>query len=223
MSSRPQNRYAIVPASPDDIGTLLRVYIDSFYEREPLTSCLGLSKERMAAIASAMYGGESGQDFARQLSFLAQDPDADANTVGFVLCDDPADPNANRLPPNLTEQELLFFPSVAALLETVRAPINTRIGKRPGEYLHIAALGVMPGCEGKGLATSLLQAALQEARRRGFRHAFAECTSAASRACHEKCGFSTINHVSGDDFTHADTRPFAGRRLDIHLMERDLE
>ncbi len=215
-------RFLIAPVLPYEAGALLRLYVDLFYDREPLTACLGLSRERMAAIAESMHLGRGTSPFASKLYWVAKDREAAGTAIGFIVCDDPANPDAERLPPDLTEQEQSVLPAVMALLAALRAPVVTRISKRTGECLHVAAIGIAPGYEGMGLATRLLRTALSEAYAAGFRHAFAECTGPASRRCHEKCGFISLYHLSGDAWTFNGNHPFAQRGLDCHMMWKDL-
>lgn len=215
------SRFAIEAVKPEETDVLLRLYVDLFHDREPLTACLGFGKERMAAIVSAMHLGKH-DALARKLHWMAKDHEAGGRAIGCIVCDDPADPDAEQLPPDLTEQELTIIPAVVAFLSAVRAPAGARISNQMGECLHVAAVGIAPGYEGAGLATRLLQTALSEARTRGFRHAFAECTGPASRRCHQKCGFASLHNVLGDVWAYNGTHPFAGYRIDCHLMWKDL-
>ena len=112
---------------------------------------------------------------------------------------------------------------VAALLEELRSPVKQRLGLGEGLNLHVAALGVAPGYEGKGIARRLLQSALSAAYDRGFQYAFSECTSAPSRMLHEKCGFEHLNSISVGAFVLNGRRPFMGCDVDIHLMRKMLD
>ncbi|WP_439849137.1 GNAT family N-acetyltransferase [Thioalkalicoccus limnaeus] len=107
-----------------------------------------------------------------------------------------------------------------SLLEEIRRPVKDRLASDPGTCLHVSAVGVAPGYEGAGLATRLLQTALADAEAHGFLHAFAECTSPASRTLHQKCGFAHVQSVPVHRFSVDGRRPFMECPLDVHLMWR---
>ncbi len=205
--------------SEHQIEEVLNLYADLFHDREPLTKRLGFGRERMIAIARAMHGPE---ELSRTLCWIAKDcADADRG-VGFIVCDDSAAGAPQGIPEGLTESETEMVSALAALLEELYAPLKERTGSEKGVSLHIAAIGVAPLYEGMGIAGRLLQAALEEAEARGFRCAAAECTSPASRALHEKCGFTTLRTLSVADFELDGKRPFADCDFDIHLVRKGL-
>lgn len=212
----------IEPVRPDETEALLDLYVDLFYDREPLTTCLGLGRERMEAIARGVYLGATDNPISMGWCWMARDCMAAHRAVGFVVCDDPFTDGQVDIPGNLTDEEHEKVMHVQALMEAIRAPLTDRSPLGAGQCLHIAAIGVAPGYEGAGIATSLLQTALSSARTRGFAHVFAECTSLASRACHERNGFECLHRVSADTFSHHGVSPFAGSHLDIFLLWKDL-
>ncbi len=214
---------SIERVSASDVDALLLLYADLFHDREPLTRCLGLSRERMIAIGRALHADPGSGTLARGLCWVARARAAADRPVGFIVCDDPGAESTPEIPGGFTEVERKTVASVMALLTKVRAPAQERLASGAGVCLHVAAIGVAPGFEGAGIATRLLETALSEAAARGFRHAFAECTGAASRRCHEKAGFEGIGSVSGDAFEAGGERPFAGRGLRIHLLWKTLD
>ena len=207
---------------PDDIEALLELYVDLFYDREPLTKCMALGKERMVSIARGMYLGSADNPISQGLCWIARDGNAGNRAVGFIVCDDPFAEGHVSVPENLTEEEMAKVSALQALMDEVRSPLQDRGPLAAGQCLHIAAIGVAPGYEGAGIATRLLQKALVEGKALGFMHAFAECTSVASKRCHEKNGFANLHGVATDTFTWHDKKPFAGRDLDIYLLWKEL-
>lgn len=127
---------------PDETEALLRLYVDLSHDREPLTQCIGMSKERI---------------------------ESDAR-----------------------------------------------------KCLHVSAVEVAPGYEGAGIATTLLQTALEQAAAREFTHVVSERTSMGSRRCHEKLGFQCLHTVAAGEVTVDGVRPFAQNPLDIFLLWKEL-
>ncbi len=209
-------------AHPDETDAVLRLYIDLFYDREPLTRCFGLSKDRMLAFARSMYGGAHSNPISKGFCWVARDRPAANKAVGFIVCDDPVAEGNQQVPENISEKEMEVVSAVTALMEEIRKPVKQRIGSEAGKCLHIAAVGVAPGYEGAGIATNLLQAALEHATAREFAHVFSECTSTGSRRCHEKLGFQCLHSVAVGEFSVDGERPFGQNNLDIHLLWKDL-
>jgi ribosomal protein S18 acetylase RimI-like enzyme len=205
-----------------EIDLLLNLYVDLFHDREPLTKCVGLSRERMILIARSMHTGSKTNPLSQGLCWIARDH-AEANkAVGFIVCDDPAAEGNQQFPENLTDQEREKISTMMVLLEEIRKPGKERIASGARKCLHIAAVGVTPGYEGAGIATSLLQMALADATARGFTHVFSECTSIASRKCHEKAGFMNLHCVAVNEFAVNGVCPFSGSNMDIYLLWKDL-
>ncbi len=206
----------------DETEALLNLYADLFLDREPLTKHLSLSRERMIFMARAMYLASKKNPISQGLCWIAKDR-AEANKfVGFIVCDDPAREGNQQVPDNLTDEETEKISAMMVLLEEVRKPREEWISSGSGKCLHIAALGVAPKYEGSGIATSLLQTALADAISRGFMHSFSECTSMASRKCHEKAGFKNLLCISLKEFAVNGMYPFSGSNMDIYLLWKDL-
>jgi ribosomal protein S18 acetylase RimI-like enzyme len=219
---RDRSNICIDHVHPDETDALLRLYIDLFYDREPLTKCLGLSRDRMISFARSIYGGANSSPMSKGFCWVARDRHAADKKVGFIVCDDPAVEGNQLVPEDISEKEKEVFSAVMALMGEVRKPVQDRIGSEAGKCLHVAAVGVAPGYEGKGIATKLLQTALEHATAREFTHLFAECTSTGSRRCHEKLGFQCLHSVAVGAFSVDGARPFAQNNLDIYLLWKDL-
>ena len=219
---RDESRISIDQVHPDETEALLSLYIDLFYDREPLTKCLGLSKGRMISFARSMYGGANSNPMSKGFCWVARDRHAADKEVGFIVCDDPVAEGNQQVPEDISEKEKEVFSAVMALMGEVRKPVKDLIGSEAGKCLHVAAVGVAPGYEGAGIATNLLQTALEHATAREFTHLFSECTSTGSRRCHEKLGFQCLHSVAVGEFSVDGVRPFAQNNLDIYLLWKDL-
>ena len=75
---------------PDEVDTLLSLFIDLFHDREPLTRCIGLSRERMQEFARSTYAAEETSARSQRYCWLARAGTAGNEAVGFIVCDDPA-------------------------------------------------------------------------------------------------------------------------------------
>lgn len=208
---------------PDETETLLSLYVDLFYDREPLTKWLGLSRERMISVARSLHAGAATNPVTQGFCWIARDRRMNMREVGFIACDDPTEESSHQVPENLTDHDKANMETVLALMEEIRAPKKVRMGAERGKCLHIAAIGVAPGYEGTGIATRLLQTALADATARGFVHAFSECTSLASQNCHEKSGFQSLHCVAASDFVVNGETPFEDPNLNVYLLWKDLD
>lgn len=211
----------ILPVDPNETELLLKLYVDLFHDREPLTKCMGLSKERMISLARSMYLGSEKNPVAQGGCWMARDDAAAGQAVGFIVCDDPFAAEHASIPDDLTDGEMENLLALQAFLDEVRRPLTEWGTLTSGQYMHIAAIGVAPGYEGCGIATRLLQTALAGAFARGFAFVFAECTSVGSKRCHEKNGFRNLHAVAGDTFAYKGKKPFAGRGLTVFLVGKD--
>ncbi len=207
---------------PGETETLLSLYIDLFYDREPLTKWLGLSRERMISVARSMLTGVNANPISRGFCWIARDRAAAMREIGFIVCDDPAVEAHQQVPENFADHEREKISALAALKEDIHKFEKDRIGSEAGKSLHIAAIGVASGYEGAGIATSLLQTALADATARGFAHVFSECTNIASRKCHEKAGFQNLHCVAVNQFVLNGLRPFSSADIDICLLWKEL-
>ena len=217
-----QNTIFIDQVQPDETEALLSLYVELFYSREPLTKCIGMSRERMISFARSIYGGANGTPVSKGFCWVAKDRQAANKQIGFIVCDDPVAEQNQQLPEDISEKEKEMFSAVMALMEEVRKPVKERIGAEANKCLHVAAVGVAPGYEGAGIATNLLQTALENATARGFTYLFSESTSTGSRRCHEKLGFQCLHSVALAEFSVGGARPFAQNDLDIHLLWKEL-
>ncbi len=211
-----------LPAQSRDSHAILRLYAEIFSLHEPLTRNLGFSRERIVAIAEAMYLNRTNDSLRQGLWLKAIRESAEEKPVGFIVTGDITAENPDRPPEGMTDEEMAKVPALMALLEEVRRPLDERYSFGRGQCLHIAALGVVPGCEGLGIGRRLLQAALARAEAIGYRYAVSECTGPGSRRCHEMCRFQRLHSVEYAGFEFRGTRPFAAIPGECHLMIREI-
>ncbi|MCP1662470.1 MAG: GNAT family N-acetyltransferase [Methanocalculus sp. MSAO_Arc1] len=205
-----------------DFDSFVPFYIDIFYDREPLGQCIGLSREQMDFITRTLYG--RGSNFLSQrLSWIARDCSQENRPVGIIACDDPVATGELQMSEDLNSQDLERISVAMALLEEISRPMQEIFAQGEGVCMHVAAVGVAPEYQGAGIATRLLQTALSEAKKRGFRVAVAECTSPGSRMLFEKAGFARIHALSVSEFEIQGRRPLPDCNLEIHLMQKILD
>ncbi len=213
---------AIAPARPEEAETILELFVDIFHNREPLTAAVGFSRRRMLDLGRSVHLGRGRPALENGLWWMARDASGGGAPAGFAVCNDLLAEIHQEIPPGTTADETERIAAFAALQQELHRPLTERFDFAPGECLHISALGVSPGYQGRGLATRLLAAAVERARDLGFRYATAECTSPASRRCHEKCGFASMHRVWPCEFNFQCKRPFADIKDDCNLMFREL-
>ena len=200
-----------------DVGMLMNMYFDIFYDREPLTQCIGLTKEQMMSIANHQYYSDI---IMQGFCWVARDRAQKNKEIGFIVCQDLSGSSVYEIPEDLSNEAQNAVYAAAGLLEEVRQPIYKSLESGQGVSLHIAAIGVAAEYEGQGVAKSLLEGALVSAYQRGFQYAFSECTSTASRVLHEKFGFECLKEVLVNQFVIDGKHPFYECELDVYLMQK---
>lgn len=86
------------------------------------------------------------------------------------------------------------------------------IGTRKGDWLNIDFLWVSEGARGSGLGSQVINAAEEEARRQGCRHALVDTASFQARPFYEKQGY--VLQFSVQDYPHEGMqRHYLAKRL----------
>lgn len=86
------------------------------------------------------------------------------------------------------------------------------IGTRKGDWLNIDFLWVSEGARGSGLGSQVINAAEEEARRQGCRHALVDTASFQARPFYEKQGYAL--QFSVQDYPHEGMqRHYLAKRL----------
>ncbi len=223
MALHHASEISVTPARQTEIDEVLRLYAWAFHGREPLMNYLGFSEERMVSIARALYANRTNDLLEEGLWLIARDMGTAGAPAGFIISSDLLTDKPTELPEGMTTEEKAKVPPILALMEKLRRPVNERFSLKKGECLHIAALGIVPGYEGLGIATQLLETVLARARGFGYLYAASECTGPASRRCHEKCGFRSLVAVAYAGFLFERERPFGDVPGECHMMWRELQ
>lgn len=217
-----ESEIAIDRFSGQKFDPYIQFYIDIFFDREPLAQCIGLNRDQMDCIAQNLYCGEKNL-LSQDLCWIARDRSKESRPVGIIACDDPVATGELEMPRDLTAGDAEKLSVVAGVLEEVSRPMQEFFGQGEGVCFHVGAVGVLSDYVGMGIATRLLETALQEAKSRGFMYAFSECANPASRMLHEKAGFRSTNNISLSSFTMDGRWPLAHCDLEIHLMQKVLD
>ena len=212
----------IEPVRPGQTEMLLGLYAALFFDREPLTRYFELDKEWMISIARQMHAEPENNPVEKGLCWIAKDTSQAGRVAGFIACDDLAANIEPTFPDNLIDKDQEKLSSMMRLLGAIREPCMDRIAAGEGTCLHIAAIGVVPEYEGQGVAARHLERAINEAARRGFIGAYAECTSPASLKCHEKVGFTNIHSAPLKEVRIDGACPYADSDIRVTIAWRKL-
>lgn len=170
-------RYRVL--HPGDVEEMTTLIAATFSRAEPMAAALGLPPEVVREVVS-VFAGRAVED---GLTFVARDC-ATGEMVGALLAGDFAAP-----PPEGMEAVDERFHPIAALLEELDARYREGRSMRPGEYLHLAMLGVSPAAAGRKVGQELMELCLENGARRGFRTAVTEATGTVSQHVCRKHGF----------------------------------
>lgn len=199
---------------PADVEETTAFLAATFSRAEPMGAALGLPPEVVRQVVS-VFAPRAVED---GLTLVARDA-ATGELVGALLARDFAAPP----PEGIGTVDRRFRP-IAALLEKLDAGYREGRSMRPGEYLHLAMLGVSPAAEGRSVGQSLVELCLENGARRGFRTAVTEATGRASQHVCRKHGFVERITCPYRSFRFEGRPVFAGIR-DHHgavLMDRSL-
>ncbi|GEM_PF-1553510 len=220
--SKTNDHIAIEPVCSGETELLLGLYADLFFDREPLTRYFGINKERMIAIARQMHAERENNPVEKGLCWVAKDGSQAGRMAGFIACDDIAADVMPTLPGGLIDEDQKKMNAMMRLLGEIRGPCMDRIAAKGERCLHIVALGVAPGYEGRGIGTRLLKQAITQAARLGFTAAYAECSGPASLKCHEKVGFTNIHSACLNEIQIDGARPYADSDIQVSIAWRKL-
>lgn len=170
-------RYRVL--QPPDVEEMTAFLADTFSRAEPMGHALSLPAEVVRQVVS-VFAPRAVED---GLTLVARDGGT-GEMVGALLADDFAAP-----PPEGIDTVDERFRPVAALLEELDA--RYRAGRRmlPGEYLHLALLGVSPAAAGRRVGQNLVELCMENGARRGYRTAVTEATGRVSQHICRKHGF----------------------------------
>lgn len=114
--------------------------------------------------------------------------------------------------------------SMMAILKLLNSKYFENLMVEEKAYLQVKFIGVHTDYVGQGVATSLINAALENALSLGFKFAQAESAGSRSQWVFEKKGFVAKAEVKYDEFIFNDTKPFPSTEdhQSIKLMIKEL-
>ena len=197
----------------EDVAEMARVIGHVFSHSDPLAVAIGMRAEDIEAFV-LVFGAKA---VAEGLTVIARVPSG--ALVGAMFSDDFGTP-----PPDLEGLPVSFAP-VGALLERLDDDYRRSRSIAEGSHAHFNMLAVVPTLSGRGIAQTLVELAMENAARRGYRFAVTEATGPVSQHIFRKLGFKERHVVAYEDFRF-DGRPvFAaiGSTQGIMLMEAEIQ
>jgi GNAT superfamily N-acetyltransferase len=209
------NNITITLLKDPDIRETTTFYRDIFLKDEPMTRIHGIDPGiffQHALVYTALCARDD-------LSFIARNC-VTGDFAGFVLCSDLCTDWLVR-DPRMAGLFSLFHESTC-ILEFLEEHYRKNYPCGTGKSLHLFQVGITPRFRGQGIAQSLIRTAVEHAYRRGFTHAFAECTWSASRELLLRCGFSGVYRIRYREFCTNGAYFFKDLPGEITLMVREL-
>jgi ribosomal protein S18 acetylase RimI-like enzyme len=209
MASQPVGYSVAGPSDSDEIVCLLA---EVFSQSDPPAVAMGLSCNEMKQFLQLVVP----RVIPDGLTVVARSGD-DGRLVGVFLSDDFASPPT--VEPGQIGSKLL---PIFSMLEILDEQFREGRTIAPGEYLHLFMLGVDAQFAGRGIAQGLVQACIDNGRRKGYRTALTEATGRVSQHIFRKNGFTERCSVTYRDFVYENATVFASIREHEKaiLMER---
>jgi len=190
------------------------VVTDTFLNHEPVISSLGVNREDYLFCAK-VYCADAAE---KGLSLMARDRNS-GEIAGFIICEDLVtewnqDEDAKLIS--------LIAPALS-LVHDLEQKFLLEENLEKGQCLHIFQVGVLPGFQGKSIATTLIQETVEVAREKGYFYAAADCTGPVSQRCHQKCGFTQQDSIDFRSFDFEGERVFSKLKGACALMVKKLK
>lgn len=181
-----------------DLDEMAALLAEVFSTREPPAVAAGFAASKIAALAT-VFGAKSVRE---NLSVVARS--SDGAMVGAVLAHDFANP-----PPDEIEPLVPVFAPLLAFLDQLEDTYAKTHDIAAGGFIHVFMIAVEGNWLGQGIADQLVQACMSNGASLGYRMAFTEATSKASRHLFQKTGFQQRHFARYADFEFDGGRPFA--------------
>jgi ribosomal protein S18 acetylase RimI-like enzyme len=206
---------ACIPLTDSYAEAAARIYAEVFLADEPTTHTRSPDPARFLYYANLYTQFLSG----KKLSFLARD-ERTPELAGFIFCVDMTGSleSLGEWATLITED----FREVMTMINELEDRYIRLAEIAPGSVLHIFQIGVDRQYRSQGIAQLLINQALANARRYGFRKAIADCTNLASRRSFEQCGFLEVGFSSYEEFNLDGDHFFSGCEGGIWLMVKDI-
>jgi len=199
-------RLRCMPMASRHVAAVARLIADAFCD-EPLNKMRGIGVAEMLppAIAEAQRSAAEGLGTV----CVAESTAGVSEVVGAFISADWVSPSVDID----ADLDMLKFEPVFELIEALDAAFIATLPRKPqkGEILHQLMIGVKSGFARRGIARSLMQANVAQAREHGFRHVVMEATGRFAQAAAKRLGYVVIaQSVPYEQFDHNGALPFHG-------------
>jgi len=190
------------------------VVTDTFLNYEPVISSLGVNREDYLSCAK-VYCADAAE---KGLSLVARDRNS-AEVAGFIICED----LVTEWNKDEDAKIISLIAPALSLVHDLEQKFLLDNNFENGQCLHIFQVGVLPGFQGKSIATTLIEEAVEVAREKGYLYAAADCTGPVSQRCHQKCGFTQQDSIDFRSFDFEGKIVFSKLQGECALMVKKLK
>ena len=190
------------------------VVTNMFLNYEPVISSLGVKREDYLSCAK-VYCADAAE---KGLSLVARDRHS-AKAAGFIICED----LVTEWNQDKDAKLISLIAPALSLVHALEQKFLLEKNFEKGQCLHIFQVGVLPGFQGKSIATTLIQETVEVAREKGYCYAAADCTGPVSQRCHQKCGFTQQDSIDFQSFDFEDKIAFSKLEGECALMVKKLK
>lgn len=184
-----------------DAAETLDVVTEAFITYEPMTAFQAVSEDAFRHFAGLLL--QKAED--EQLTTVARDPQT-GKIIGAMISEDIGNPE----PAGLDSIDERFGPIFTLLGSLSDQYFATRPAPKPGEYAHLFMVGTRHTRKSGGVALNLVKLAVENARNKGFKVAFAETTGRISQHVFtNRVGFTQHHEILYKDFEFDGQKVFA--------------
>ncbi|XP_006812766.1 arylalkylamine N-acetyltransferase 1-like [Saccoglossus kowalevskii] len=187
-----------------DIDGVTDIISKAFTQREPLTTCLGIPREKdfFETRAVCQLAARDG------VSVVAVDTTSNKiiGVASSIIV------NSNPEPLDIPTEVLKMYEPIYALIDKMQKVFHDSptYKNNPGsKVISAMKLGVHPKYTGRGIGTKLRQATTDLAQSRGYHFVTAVATAPESQRIYQKLGFQQLYDLKYCDFEMKGNRPFA--------------
>lgn len=194
-----------------DTDAVAKLLATAFSKSEPPAVAMGLTEAELEQFVRLLCPNAAEE----QLTIIAQDQRG--QIVGVMLSDDfalPPDPEPHAF-------SAKFLP-IFSMLEGLDQQYRRDRTIAPGRYLHLFMLAVDDRFAGQGIAQRMIDACLENGRRKGFRYAVTEATGVVSQHVFGKLGFKERFRTSYQDYRFEGRAVFRSIRVHEGTLLMDL-
>lgn len=201
--------------SMDDAPGALDVVTEAFINYEPMTAFKKVTPEAFQHFAGLLLPKADSE----QLTIVARDPES-GDIIGAMISEDIGNPP----PEGLDTLDERFGPIFTLLEQLGNTYFETKPEPKPGEYAHLFMVGTRHTRKSRGVGINLVNLAVENARNRGYRIAFAETTGVISQHVFKNhIGFQQRHEIFYNDFDYEGEKVFAKIEGHPSCMLVDLE